>query len=231
MTPPSIRDLEGEDPYELLGIAPTAGSAEIEAAYLRQIRLAHPDLPTGDAWRARLLTVARDILRDPQRRAEWDAGQDRAVEVDLVDIELDQAPSAWDSEDVQDGAGSSPFAYPPVRPQPTGAPPAWYPPPYPPPVYHPPPNYHPYPPPPVPVPAQNGTARTSLVLGIVAIPASVCGLGGVIVGLIAVFLGIAGVRKVRRGDATNQGTAVAGLALGGLAVGLSSLFIIASLIG
>jgi hypothetical protein len=67
-----LRDLDGQDPYELLGVDRTADHDTIVSAYRRRIRAVHPDLPTGSEEETRLLHVARDILLDPLQRAEYD---------------------------------------------------------------------------------------------------------------------------------------------------------------
>jgi len=64
------------DYYQVLGIKSTASLEEIKAAYKRLARLRHPDLNGGDPEAARafvLISRARDILIDPQRRAAYDA--------------------------------------------------------------------------------------------------------------------------------------------------------------
>ncbi len=64
------------DYYQVLGIKSTASLKEIKAAYKRLARLRHPDLNGGDPEAARafvLISRARDILIDPQRRAAYDA--------------------------------------------------------------------------------------------------------------------------------------------------------------
>ncbi|MGW2696905.1 DUF4190 domain-containing protein [Streptomyces sp. NPDC001296] len=69
------------------------------------------------------------------------------------------------------------------------------------------------------VPAQpsNGTGTTGLVLGIIGL---VCSLTfilwffGVVLGILAIIFGAVGRGKVKRGEATNQGAATAGLVCG-----------------
>lgn len=67
-----IRQLNGADPYELLGVDRAADRTAIVRAHRQRIRRVHPDLPTGDTERARLVHLARDILLDPQRRRAYD---------------------------------------------------------------------------------------------------------------------------------------------------------------
>ena len=64
------------DYYHVLGVKRTASVKEIKAAYKRLARLQHPDLNGGSPEATRsfvLLSRARDILIDPQRRAAYDA--------------------------------------------------------------------------------------------------------------------------------------------------------------
>lgn len=65
------------DPYDVLGVSPTATQAEITHAYRRQLRSHHPDTrsatPTSGAEeRLRQILNAYALLRDPQRRADYD---------------------------------------------------------------------------------------------------------------------------------------------------------------
>jgi curved DNA-binding protein CbpA len=72
----------GQNPYLVLGVAPTATQAEITHAYRSRLRAHHPDTrrtpcsPTADEQLQQLL-AAYALLRDPTRRADYDraAGQ------------------------------------------------------------------------------------------------------------------------------------------------------------
>lgn len=62
------------DYYEVLGVAPDAGAAEIKRAYRQLARRYHPDI-TGEDRNSAFLEVARayEVLGDPQRRRSYDA--------------------------------------------------------------------------------------------------------------------------------------------------------------
>jgi DnaJ domain len=57
--------------YQLLGVLPTASTAEIRAAYLQLARRWHPDAG-GSAERMRALNAAWAVLGDTRRRDEYD---------------------------------------------------------------------------------------------------------------------------------------------------------------
>ena len=67
---------QGLDPYGVLGVAPGSSRAVIRKAYHALARAAHPDL-VGDGGLAMMqrLNAAWFILRDPGRRAAYDATQ------------------------------------------------------------------------------------------------------------------------------------------------------------
>jgi curved DNA-binding protein CbpA len=68
----------GSDLYALLDVAPTAGAAEIARAYRRRVREVHPDTASApDPAELRALQEAYLVLRDPARRAEYDADRAR----------------------------------------------------------------------------------------------------------------------------------------------------------
>lgn len=75
---PTLRAfLEIPDPYEQLGIAPSADAEEIKSAYRRIARTCHPDVNNDPAAAARFIacTQAYELLVDPERRREYDEDQ------------------------------------------------------------------------------------------------------------------------------------------------------------
>ncbi|KAJ8606146.1 hypothetical protein CTAYLR_010730 [Chrysophaeum taylorii] len=59
--------------YDILGVATTATTAQIRAAYKRRALETHPDKPAGDADTFLAVQGAQATLTDPARRAELDA--------------------------------------------------------------------------------------------------------------------------------------------------------------
>ncbi|MFJ9854330.1 DUF4190 domain-containing protein [Streptomyces sp. NPDC101150] len=139
-------------------------------------------------------------------------------------------------------AGQAPYAVPPPPPAPNSANRPHY-------LTHPAygrlPGYRPYPghpgPPghpahlaprgplahPVWAPARprNGFGTAALVVGIVGALLGVSVVPGIVLGAMAIVFGAVGRARQRRGEATNGGTAVAGIVLGGLALLISGLMI------
>src|SRR5271154_4361242 len=69
--PRSILDPEGY--YACLGVPPWAGPETITAAYRREARRVHPDVPgTGDAGAFMALKQAYDVLIHTKTRAAYD---------------------------------------------------------------------------------------------------------------------------------------------------------------
>jgi len=71
-----------DDLYALLGVEAGASDRDIERAYRRRVAEWHPDRFHGDPAaqkdaerRLRQLNAAMDVLRDPIRRARYDAGR------------------------------------------------------------------------------------------------------------------------------------------------------------
>ncbi|MGH7042036.1 MAG: J domain-containing protein, partial [Acetobacteraceae bacterium] len=80
------RDPEGH--YARLGLAPTASRAAITAAYRRQARRLHPDVPgTGNVGAFVALKAAYDVLHDPDRRRAYDGA--------AADLVRTGGPAAW----------------------------------------------------------------------------------------------------------------------------------------
>jgi hypothetical protein len=104
---------------------------------------------------------------------------------------------------------------PPPPPQ-WGAYPGSYPPP-------PPQPYSGYAPPPV--APKNGLGIAALVVAIIGLVFCWTVVGGVILGVSAVIIGFVARGRVKRGQATNGGVAIAGIVLGFLAIIVSLVFI------
>jgi curved DNA-binding protein CbpA len=60
------------NPYEVLGVEPTATDAEIRRAYVALARRFHPDANPAGEERMRAVNEAWAILGDRTRRAGWD---------------------------------------------------------------------------------------------------------------------------------------------------------------
>ena len=103
----------------------------------------------------------------------------------------------------------------PPPPPPYGAYPGGYPPP--------PQPYSGFAPPPT--GPRNGLGIAALVLAIVGLVFCWTVAGGVILGLIAVIIGFVAQGRVKSGEATNGGVAIAGIVLGFLAIIVSLIFI------
>ena len=73
---------------------------------------------------------------------------------------------------------------------------------------------------------RNGMGTAALVLGIVGFLLAILVVGGLL-GLLAVIFGFVGLSRVRRGEATNRGSAIAGIVLGAIAVVLAGILVAA----
>ncbi|WP_029107690.1 DUF4190 domain-containing protein [Mycobacterium sp. URHD0025] len=119
------------------------------------------------------------------------------------------------SDEPQPGGPPPPPAYP------YGPPPGAYPGAYP----SAPPPYGGYPMQPAPRSPANGLGTAALVLAIFGLLLTWSVIGGLIFGVTALILGFLAHGRCRRGEATNSGVAVTGIALGAIACVLSLVFI------
>jgi len=66
------------NPYSALGVTKSASDAEIKKAYRKIARDSHPDLNPGDSAaeaKFKAASAAYDLLKDPELRAKFDAGE------------------------------------------------------------------------------------------------------------------------------------------------------------
>ena len=67
-----------KNPYEVLGVGPTASSADIQSAYRKLAKKLHPDLNPGDKTaedKFKEVAAAYDLLSDAGKRKRFDAGE------------------------------------------------------------------------------------------------------------------------------------------------------------
>ena len=67
-----------DNPYDILGVTRRATDDEIRQAYRKLAKEHHPDLNAGNAAaseRFKKLSAANDILSDPEKRRQYDAGE------------------------------------------------------------------------------------------------------------------------------------------------------------
>lgn len=67
-----------KNPYETLGVSPTATAAEIQTAYRKLAKKLHPDLNPGDKTaedKFKSVAAAYDLLSDAEKRKRFDAGE------------------------------------------------------------------------------------------------------------------------------------------------------------
>jgi DnaJ-class molecular chaperone len=100
-----------KNPYEVLGVAPTASSPEIQKAYRKLAKKLHPDLNPGDKSaeeKFKEVAGAYDLLSDAEKRKRFDNG-----EIDATGAERPQHQFYRDFATSNDGhpySGSSGFA-------------------------------------------------------------------------------------------------------------------------
>lgn len=69
-----------KDPFQVLGVSPTAGEDEIKQAYRRLAKKYHPDLNPGDASAAQKMNEineAYDAVKNPQAYRQYQQNQQR----------------------------------------------------------------------------------------------------------------------------------------------------------
>lgn len=92
------------DPYEALGLSKTATADEIKKAYRKLVRSSHPDLHPDDKGaeaRFKAISAAYELLKDPENRAKFDAG-----EIDAAGAERPQRQYYRDFTDAPNNAYS-----------------------------------------------------------------------------------------------------------------------------
>jgi len=77
---------------------------------------------------------------------------------------------------------------------------------------------------------KNGLGIAALIVAIVALISSVSVVGGILLGIVAVILGVVGRGRVKRGEADNGGVALAGIILGIISI-IAGLAFIAIWVG
>ena len=94
-----------KDPYQILGVAPTASAEEIRNAYRKLAKKLHPDLNPGNKHaedQFKEVAAANDLLSDPEKRRRYDAG-----EIDASGAE--KAPHPKYYRDYAGASGAHPY--------------------------------------------------------------------------------------------------------------------------
>lgn len=83
------------DWYDVLGVQPTATALELRKAFLRKSKLYHPDKVAGEEEQMKLLNEANAVLRDPEKRAAYDAS--RREQQQQQQASADAEASTWEA--------------------------------------------------------------------------------------------------------------------------------------
>ena len=95
----------GADPYQTLGIKRDVSQGEIQKAYRRLAKKLHPDLNPGNKKAEeefKNVSVAYDLLGDPDKRARFDRGE--------IDASGAERPQHRYYRDFAEGGASHPYA-------------------------------------------------------------------------------------------------------------------------
>lgn len=110
--------MQFKDYYQILGVEPSAGEAELKTAYRRLARKYHPDVSkeAGAEEKFKAVNEAYEALRDPQKRAAYDELRTRGYrpgdEVHPPPGGFGGGPEGFDFDEVfagGDGGGFSDF--------------------------------------------------------------------------------------------------------------------------
>ena len=105
-----------KDYYDVLGVEPGAGEAEIKTAYRRLARKFHPDVSkeSGAEEKFKAINEAYEALRDPQKRAAYDQLRARGYrpgdEVQPPPGGFGGGPGGADFEEIFAGGGNGGFS-------------------------------------------------------------------------------------------------------------------------